>query len=439
MVIVVGTETSDGDWWTWWSDRLGDADEERPSSAGRSRVASPGASRSTGAEEPVTWFIPRATMDRLGRSLQAAVPGYGPDNRLQAGLLAQACEEWALVSRLARALLPEPLRRRLLDGEPLRLLPAPAAAAVPWELLPLGAEPDAPRLVERTTVSLVPPTVRRDVDPGVTATRWEECCELPPLYVVDPTTPAGSVLADPGPWQARAQTGPRGLGPGGAVAALIDRRWLSQALPGRSRLLYVGHVAQAGDDPASAGLALGCSTSLWSADPQPYRGRLLLTAADLVRGSRGATGARDEQLPEAAWGPDGLVEVDGSRLWPMPPRVGLVACRSGDDLSHPEPFGLVTAVIDAGAETVVATRWSLLSDTGYQLLGAGEAAFARLAEAVDEVLVAADPARALAQVQRDWLDRWRRTGALEHAPSGWAALTTYQAWQAPEEPEEVSR
>lgn len=374
MVIVTGTATSAGDWWACWADD---------------------------GSQPATWFVRRDVMDQLAESVRAAMPRLDPDGQLHVGALAQPDQEWHLVSSLARRLLPKQLRRRLAAGEPLRLLPAPSCSPVPWELLPLGATPDAPRLVERTTLSLIPPVVRRDVDPTLTVETWSQRREQPPLYVVDPDTPAGPVINDPDPWRTRARAGRNGRGPDGAVAARIDRRWLASRLPGRSRLLYVGHVVQPSAEPDQVGLMLGCSL----------------------------------QLPAAAWsgaGEGSPIEIDGARLWPMPPRVGLVACRSGDDLAHPEPYGLVTAMIDSGAETVVATRWALVSDQGYRILGAAGTPFAQLAEAVDQALTAADPVHELAAFQREQLAAWRRTQALEYAPLGWAALTTYQAWEQAE-------
>lgn len=410
MVIVTGTATSAGDWWACWADD---------------------------GSQPATWFVRRDVMDQLAESVRAAMPRLDPDGQLHVGALAQPDQEWHLVSSLARRLLPKQLRRRLAAGEPLRLLPAPSCSPVPWELLPLGATPDAPRLVERTTLSLIPPVVRRDVDPTLTVETWSQRREQPPLYVVDPDTPAGPVINDPAPWRTRARVraGRNGCGPDGAVAARIDRRWLASRLPGRSRLLYVGHVVQPSAEPDQVGLMLGCSLKLWSANPAQYERRLLLTAADLVRGTRGAGDATPEQLPAAAWSgasEGSPIEIDGARLWPMPPRVGLVACHSGDDLAHPEPYGLVTAMIDSGAETVVATRWALVSDQGYRILGAAGTPFAQLAEAVDQALTAADPVHELAAFQREQLAAWRRTQALEYAPLGWAALTTYQAWEQAE-------
>jgi hypothetical protein len=114
----------------------------------------------------------------------------------------------------------------------------------------------------------------------------------------------------------------------------------------------------------------------------------------------------------------------------MPPRVALIACQSGTDLGHAEPFGLVTAVLELGAELVTATRWPLLTDEVFRFDDATTQArtpFTDLALAVDEFHDTDDPISALNLWQRESLDRWRAEPSWANSPLTWAAVTTHHA------------
>ncbi len=390
--------------------------------------------------------------------LASAIPGLarrdsaGPVESL--GWLAHPHTEATLATRLGRLLLPPALRKEVIAraqhfGGPVRFRvhPSPSTSTVPWEALAIDDGPDAAlRLIEVADVVQVAPLLRRDLG-------------LDPVHHLDGTSGALLVvdpkLSDEGvgrvltttardAWRRELMAQESTLAAGSVFGERYDRRLLSRHLPGRSRFVFVGHVTAEPDDPWRTGLALSCHPKLYATGPANGLRHRSLTALDLIRGTRGIEAAladrtafrtrfgRDDvdehTVPARAWDPSArrVLEVDGADLWPMPPRVGIVGCRSGPDLAHPEPSGLVTAVLRAGAEIVIATRWTLYTARTYRdhlQHGMVEDPLAEAARAVDRSLASPAPEKALGAWQRDQLTAWRKTGVLASSPLTWGALS----------------
>lgn len=431
-VVLVGLDTRDGQRWTWrWSD------------------------------EPA-WHSPvrvdAAASRRVARLLAEAIPGRaaatsgGPPDL---GPLASPETEWRFARDLAQAILPAELAtevvvRRARTGVPaeFRVLPSAATAAVPWELLPVGRSltPDL-RLLDVADVVAVAP-LPGSPDP---ARRWSAVAHLPPLHVIDPDLTADGiprVLDEPArqAWAGAhaAQDSPRRRGPRSLFGQRTNRRWLSRELVGRSRLFFLGHVVASTDDPAHTGMLLGCRPSDYPADrrtPPPRvrpftardasRGTLgaadLVADADLCRAVLGVASPTAENLPTAAWDAAAgqIVELPGRVLWPMPPRVAIVGCRSGGDTADAEPFGLVTAFLSAGAELVTATRWTVYTGRTFGDWGCDDDPLDAAAHVIDRAHEGDDPVAVLAGWQRTQLEAWRHGGPLRHTPLVWASIVTY--------------
>jgi hypothetical protein len=114
--------------------------------------------------------------------------------------------------------------------------------------------------------------------------------------------------------------------------------------------------------------------------------------------------------------------------WPMPRRVGIIACQA-DDAGYVEQTGLTLAALNAGARIVTTTRWALPGDATARTDPTKSGPTTAVALAVDEALRAADPAAALREWQLGELDAWRSAATpvarRAHAPLLWAALVTY--------------
>ena len=330
----------------------------------------------------------------------AEVPDSGPTTRRLHhalgldGELTRPSTELELMTELGRALLPAELREQLLAASvggllEVRVAPSPLAAEVPWGLLVLDDE--GTRLLDIADVSWIAPVLPRDVSDQ---SPRPEARGLPSLHVLDPAQDTMGRVLDPG--RAVAVT-PQG---GGAVIRGTEfrARDLAQALAGGlSRLFLLGHCVTA-RTAVGTGFVLSDADGSW---PVP------LDAATLLRD------------PTA---------------WPMPPRVAVVACASGTDMADHEPFGLATALLHAGADTVQATLWTLPTDDG--LLRAdpsSEPAFTLLAEAVDRAQAAEekDPVQVTCSWQRERLREWRDAPASVPAPAisplVWGAAMTMTA------------
>lgn len=286
--------------------------------------------------------------------------------------------EARLAVELGRTMLPEPLVEALADGDGSDLLTICARgwlAQVPWEALALGTGQSrvvercrlmsglAPGLVADLTTAARPASVTSGrglwvVDPGPPDGRW------PPLY------PTGY----PSPIRAAARSTdslvPDGMG--------LTARELSELL--RSGpwewLVFVGHCVSNPDSPAAASMVLS-----------------------------GADGA--ELFSAHAW-------LREPTKFPCPVRTALVGCGS-DDADVMEQTGLVIAALRAGAQVVLATRWSLPNVE----------ATSQLVAVVGEFLLADRVLEGLGDWQRVQARRWVQTGDPASSPLYWAAMTTY--------------
>lgn len=393
------------------------------------------------------------TTERIGPALTAldaalVTPREGDERGAAArravgeGAFADVQRERALARTLTEALLPERLRnkirRRFAAGQRirLRLTPSPRLARVPWELLCLE---DDLRLLEAVDIVFEPPAAvhagraRRPQD-------WATVRALPPLLIIDPRLPSrvGRTLEqilqrkDLRLFSERIDeyiTAGRlpDTDDDSPLNAEMTRIDLSRALSaGRSRLLYFGHVTSATDEPGSAAIHLSDTTAQWGMaapwrsaggreDPDDHRP---FAALDLLLGTR--------QAQEQVWREYGHNRAElGHELWRMPPRVALIACEGGVDYRSAETFGLVVAMVNAGAELVTTTRWTLPADSVFRTVRPGfrEHPTSTLALRVDTAHDGADPIGELVEWQRGELARWRTTGDLAHTPLVWASLT----------------
>ena len=351
-----------------------------------------------------------------------ALRSYVAVNRSLTGAFARPDAESSLMLRLAEVLLHDDFSAQLEDvGDTtveLAVLPSQSCARVPWELLRLCSGDDT-RILERAIVTTLAPLLTR----GDEVERPSNDTPRSPLRVIDPAS-GGFVLdasVEPA-WTAR---------PGRvSFHEVVDRIWLSEMLPAASHLTYVGHVATDPDDPEPAltGLVLGESPAeVWGASV--VRGERRLTAHDALRGTVGYTGTL--AVPPAARGAGGeVLQRPGRELWPMPSRVAIIACESGSDYRDVEPFGLVTAFLELGAESVTATRWALLTDHAFGLYEEGASPLNTAALDVDSLQdeeAHPDPVAALAEWKRARLHDWRRDGKLSDSPITWGAFTLYRA------------
>ena len=386
VVQIVG-DGVDGDWLTWrWNDPyrpVGVHRVERLRDAVRAfRAALP---REPDSDRKKNRDSPRrlATSRTVSRQEVLEKLGlYGPLTRYD--------DERKLMRDLSRALLPDDLCRQLIEataeGErvEVRVAPSPPAAVVPWGLLVL--DDDDMRLLDVADVSWIAPILPRDIDP--------DAPEVTPatggraLHIVDPRTSRGRVLSERfDPCDCHGHGAERFFAQGNGVEELRD---VLDAGAGKiARLLMIGHCATGASDAADTVFLMGDGE------------------ANKLRASR-------------------LVREAGR--WSMPPRVGVVACASGTDLTQHEPFGLGTALLINGAEVVHATLWTLPTDYAIGLVDTGAVgAFEWLAQAVDHAQSDADPVASLCDLQRRKLAAWRERPGLGSSPLLWGALIAMTA------------
>ncbi|MGC5286242.1 CHAT domain-containing tetratricopeptide repeat protein [Micromonospora sp. DT231] len=323
--------------------------------------------------------------------------------RAWTGAMVDPTSNLALFRELGRILLPPELRERIrtadADDTTLVVAPGPGLSNVPWELLVIDDDQDV-RLVERVGVL-------GGISPALLVNLARPARPFagsgPAVRVVDPTaagsrTGGGRIYPDgvPEAWHRRSGDGDALLGAG--TTAGCSPSELSAALRSEAwaRLVFVGHAS--------------------ATDP------LMPTSAGLELAVDAATG--DSRLTAGQW-------LRDPTRWPAPRRVGFVACQS-DDAGYTEQIGLTLAALNAGARTVIATRWSLPSDGSERLVAGGTpigSATTALALAVDAALGTSDPVRAVGEWQRDRLRCWRSASSdaerRKHAPLVWSALVTY--------------
>lgn len=369
------------------------------------------------------------------------------------------------------------------EGERVLLLlnPPPKLGQVPWELLPLDVEEarqflkrhaqsedlsgvDKPTvLMDIVDVVTMAPLLRRDSDPTIPHPTWTPGTGM---YLVQPwkkNRHNGQVLQrqDFETWKERIdQLGNQAVTPPyGYDGYLAGRLWLSDALRANvnnanvplTRLLYIGHIKGSGD--ASA-LLLNDLAEVFGLDEVDAGDFRWFSAMDLTKGTTTWREKKFERLnmeadqdgcryPQGEILPGGLTvsmdefgeetvpAVDGWDLWPMPPRVGLIACHSGSESASDEPFGLAAGCLEAGAELVFATRWTMYTDQAfldYVTQDNPIHPFHELATKVDEFLQSDTPIEDMSQWKRDKLAAWREHPSdIASAPITWAGLTVYRA------------
>lgn len=327
----------------------------------------------------------------------------------------------ATLTELAAQVLPARLREELAEPRTrqgrLKLLLGPSQrwARIPWELLPVGGR----RLLDVADIcGTVPAPLLDD------RARQPRTTQGPGLYVIDPLNTLRRLLDAPRrrDWNNRAKRS------GCTLIGLknITRTDLSTALradPPPGRMLYLGHCVPPNTptEPSTAGLLLydrdrATDGARVAAERHLGQPDLLhaLTPLDLFLGTPAKRDAQGLPLPGT--------EIPGHELWPMPPRVGLIACGSAEADSYNEALGLVAACVNAGAEYVTATRWTLPVDKH-----TGNATSA-LAMAVDDALLAPDPVAAVTEWQRQQLTNWlAKPETVANSPMLWASLQSFHA------------
>ncbi|OBJ70703.1 hypothetical protein A5643_10020 [Mycobacterium sp. 1274756.6] len=385
--------------------------------------------------------IETATLVQLLRRLHNALPILLPDESqddsirraLTFGPFTDRQYEARLATDLTKHLLPEDLRAQLLSRSrsgtiTIHITPSPRLAQVPWELLFIN---DRTRILEIATVVYDPPAT------VVSSARTAEPPESGPLFLIDPQLPSGQTLEADGAAKFRRyleryrdHMPPLPVSVDHAVGHTMDRVTLGRVLRTQrpSRILYFGHVSSRPDQPGTASLHLSDTAATWGLmeptggetpdDPSASRP---FSALDLLQGT---TDCPTSERWQAFGFPD---RRPGADIWPMPPRVGMIACEGGADYRAFETFGLVMAMVAGGAKLVTTTRWTMPTDYAFHWLHPqktrGASPTSDLARQVDLAHDSAYPIDHLVQWQRGQLDRWRRDGDITCSPLVWASLT----------------
>ncbi|TCJ97690.1 hypothetical protein [Nocardia alba] len=394
------------------------------------------------------------TVERVLAQLSAALPALrtgetGNDGveRALTGAYTDRDAELKLTEALTAAVLPvafaAQLSRRAARGEQVRVRLTPSArlASLPWELLIVDS---VHRMLEIADIVYEPPAAvhagRDNLPP-----EWSVSAHRPALLLIDPRTPAGAEAHHLGPVLDRADHTDftdrvdyyvtAGRVPAAerarCVAARVSRRDLATALrTERSRLFYFGHISSAVDEPGSAALHLHDTRRNWGmaeplTRPDPNGNPIVasgdhrpLAAIDLLLGTLAGDAAAHRVYGHTEPQP-------GARLWPMPPRVALIACEGGVDYRSAETFGLVVAMVNAGAALVTTTRWTLPTNRAFADFGPGTTAkpTTELGLRVDRAHEGPDPIAELRDWQRHRLQQWQATGDIAESPLTWASLS----------------
>lgn len=358
--------------------------------------------------------------------------------------------EKAWSSELASLVLPEGLAKeidaRTAEGTEvlLRILPSPALARVPWEILPL---PSGQRLLERTTIRLDAPAVVNS-NRGKNPEPWETARERATLYLLEPPHSA-SMSIDDYVIQATGATALKNNSVNVPAHKAIDRNTLGQLLRGEAhptarvfglnmnekpgRLLYYGHADSQPNEPGSAAIHLTDSPAMFGSAQDDGLHRAF-TALDLLLGTSDVHYRPEESIyPHPG-------QAFGHEIWPMPPRVALIACESGADHRALETFGMIMAMLNAGAEIVTTTRWTLATDYALERVrGLKATVTTDLVIVVDRAHTTDDPVEAIRAWQLERLHAWTSEGRIEDTPLIWSSLTTHVApEQAPLTEEELA-
>lgn len=351
---------------------------------------------------------------------------------LPTGPMATYADEIALARQLTAAVLPDGLHDQIVKESErhalrIRVTPSPRLARVPWETLVLS---DSRRLIEAAEIVLDPPTVLYARRSRI-APEWTRGLDYQALHVIDPqlANAARQVLSEEGEdcfAEHLAEQRRGGVQPGYAYAlepgARVTRALLSAALRSNpSRFFYFGHVSSDPDEPGTAALHLSDRASDHQRLTTKKTGNLPLSAVDLLLG----TMLCDDASEWDKYGAD--AKQLGHLIWPMPSRVALVACEGGVDFRSSETFGLVIAMLDAGAELVTTTRWPLPTDRAFHDAGVSETVLptTEMAIRIDLAHDAWDPVADLRAWQLEQLNCWTSESRTElrYSPVTWAALT----------------
>lgn len=402
--------------------------------------------------EPRALFVPGETVEEALAALAEALPtpigeedvAAASARMARTGAFRAPSTERALARRLGRLLIDDTLpaalaRARDENGERplLRILPAPSCAMVPWELLVVGdGAGGETRLIDLADIVYDPP-------PGLYGGRarepqaWTSATGAPRVCVIDPVVPDGSfgaVMTDGQieRFQRRLAAHDRGRDEHDMSRWQLSRHLRAEPAP--DRLLYIGHVVGSPSLAGATSLVLSDAASTYGVVPASGSMRPL-SAFDLIEGTAYAMHRAADADPADAGPVD--VPARGSDLWPMPPRVALIGCASGGDVTFAEPFGLVIACLHSGAETVTAARWTLPTDRAFrdrdELLAGDPEPLWELAAAVDDAHSSPDPVHALAEWQRARLRAWESDpdAPLHASPLTWGAVTTFVAPSKP--------
>ncbi|MBX3089890.1 MAG: CHAT domain-containing protein [Cryobacterium sp.] len=326
----------------------------------------------------------------------------------------------------------------------LELTPSSLTDLIPWELLTIevqskSAKPEILRLIEvADIVRSVPAGLH--LERGRVAEPASDTGSA--LYVVDPFDQNTDIQLDAifqgddySAFRERIETTGHPLS---TVGAKFTRAHLSSALrsdDAPSRLVYVGHVLALPGSGAVTSLILTDPREMYGVSSSIASSNRPLSATDLIEGTvfsdkRVSALKAEEGLSSRLsikWPGPAEEKLSGAALWPMPPRVLLIACNSGADMSNPEPFGLVVAAINAGARLVTASRWTLPTDRAFNEFGAtASKPLLETSLALDAAHSSDDPVSSIADWQRGQLKRWLSDpDPLSASPILWAAFSNY--------------
>lgn len=386
------------------------------------RTARLSSARLVPALQPLTDSLPGGT-HQVGWAIQVA-------QRLKLSIFSAGRHSAALAT-LTSAVLPPELATEIAEKSAtevirLRLCPSPRLAQIPWELLLL---PDGRRLIEAAEIVHDPPTVfyaERRRQPVA----WDSVAEQPVVYVVDPALqdPRHQVLTSEGVRRfSRRISEIRAAGrlfAGDLLPqnprATVTRDYFSDALKTSiSRLLFVGHISSDPEEPGSAAIHLS-DVLPCKGMHRAAKGSVPLSALDFRLGT---TLIDDPSVWDYYLSDHPQL---GDEIWPMPVRVALVACEGSVDYRTIETYGLVMAILNAGAELVTTTRWALPSDLAFRSddKGANALPTTELALEVDRAHDQPDPVAVLREWQVAQLHQWLADpDDLRYSPITWAAVT----------------
>ena len=308
-----------------------------------------------------------ASVVPLARAEETSTAAARRANR--GALTVSPAAERRLARRLGDALLPAPLRSRLLEA-PMSLVvaPAPEIASIPVAWLALD-DADT-RLVERADAVVVPAAALL----AAAGDRWPATLAHGPGPVRAAVTDALGDLPH--------VRGLAALAASAAVGADVTGSSVIEALRSRRPgvVVVAGHARSDGVADAHV-----CVARMGAGAPCRY--------------SSPGRPCPGEPLPAGTW-----LASDPATDEAVANRVLLATCHgSGADTAGRagEWLGLAPALMFAGARLVVATAWPVLDHP--------------VTATIDEELARAlttspRPATALAHIQRAWLDRWRATG-----------------------------